>query len=63
MNSENPIGIIELGNINLRCLIFRIDRDNKAEILYHSYDEIWRDMVVYCMLNVNVEYNISFCTK
>jgi cell division protein FtsA len=49
MNSENPIGIIELGNINLRCLIFRIDRDNKAEILSTSItpsEGIHNDVIV-----------------
>ena len=35
MNPEDPIGIIELGNINIKCLIFRIINDN-TEILSTS---------------------------
>ena len=35
MNSDEPIGIIELGNINIKCLIFKI-KDNKSEILSTS---------------------------
>ena len=35
MNSEDPIGIIELGNLNIKCLIFKINNDN-AEILSTS---------------------------
>ena len=35
MNSDDPIGIIELGNINIKCLIFKI-KDNKSEILSTS---------------------------
>ena len=35
MNSEDPIGIIELGNLNIRCLIFKINNNN-AEILSTS---------------------------
>ena len=33
MISENPIGIIELGNVNIKCLIFRINNANTIEIL------------------------------
>jgi len=33
MNSEEAIGIIELGNINLKCLIFKINKNNDTEIL------------------------------
>jgi len=36
MNSSEPIGIIELGNINLKCLIFKIKDDNSSEILSAS---------------------------
>jgi len=36
MNSSEPIGIIELGNINLKCLIFKINDDNSSEILAAS---------------------------
>ena len=35
MNFEDPIGIIELGNLNIKCLIFKINNDN-AEILSTS---------------------------
>ena len=28
MSSEHPIGIIELGNKDLKCLIFSIDKNN-----------------------------------
>jgi len=33
MNSEDSIGLIELGNKNLKCLIFKINNDNNSEIL------------------------------
>jgi len=33
MSSDNPRGIIELGNININCLIFRINNDDTSEIL------------------------------
>ena len=33
MNPETPIGIIELGNVNLKCLIFQINKNNSSEIL------------------------------
>ena len=36
MNSNNPRGIIELGNINIKCLIFRINNDNTSEVLSTS---------------------------
>jgi len=35
MNPEDPIGIIELGNLNIKCLIFKINNNN-AEILSTS---------------------------
>jgi len=35
MNDEDPIGIIELGNINIKCLIFKINNNN-TEILSTS---------------------------
>ena len=28
MNPEAPIGIIELGDVNLKCIIFKINKDN-----------------------------------
>ena len=33
MSSNDPRGIIELGNINIKCLIFRINTSGAAEIL------------------------------
>jgi len=36
MSSDDPRGIIELGNINVKCLIFRINDDNSSEILSTS---------------------------
>ena len=39
MISANPIGLIELGNINIKCLIFNINEDNSAEILATSIFE------------------------
>ena len=33
MNSEDLIGIIELGNINIKCLIFKIKDNNESEVL------------------------------
>ena len=36
MNSENPRGIIELGNINIKCIIFKITENNISEILSTS---------------------------
>ena len=36
MNSGEPIGIIELGNINIKCLIFNIKDSNDSEILSTS---------------------------
>tara|TARA_Y100000590_G_scaffold464139_1_gene632868 strand:+ start:455 stop:1675 length:1221 start_codon:yes stop_codon:yes gene_type:complete len=35
MNPEAPIGIIELGNINIKCIIFKIN-NNVSEILSNS---------------------------
>ena len=36
MNSEDSIGIIELGNINIKCLIFKIKDNNESKILSTS---------------------------
>ena len=36
MNTEDSIGIIELGNINIKCLIFKIKDNNDSEILSTS---------------------------
>ena len=36
MSSEDSIGIIELDNINIKCLIFKIKNNNDAEILSTS---------------------------
>ena len=39
MNPENPIGIIELGSNEIKCLIFKIKNDNSVEILSTSITE------------------------
>ena len=36
MSAKNPRGIIELGNIKIKCIIFRIDENNNSEILSTS---------------------------
>ena len=36
MNSREPIGIIALGNINIKCIIFNIKDNNESEILSTS---------------------------
>ena len=36
MSSEDSIGIIELGSINIKCLIFNIKDNNDTEILSTS---------------------------
>ena len=49
MNSEDPVGIIEFGNVNIKCLIFKIKDDNDFEILSTSTvsaDGIHNDTVV-----------------
>tara|TARA_Y100000590_G_scaffold70744_1_gene77400 strand:+ start:7492 stop:8721 length:1230 start_codon:yes stop_codon:yes gene_type:complete len=49
MNPEAPIGIIELGDVNLKCIIFKINKDNSSEILSTSItpsDGIHNDVVV-----------------
>ena len=33
MSSENPIAIIELGDINIKCVIFKINNNRNSEIL------------------------------
>ena len=48
MNFKDPIGIIELGNLNIKCVIFRINNNN-AEILSTSIvptEGIHNDVVV-----------------
>jgi len=48
MNFKDPIGIIELGNLNIKCVIFRIN-NNKAEILSSSItpsEGIYNDVVI-----------------
>jgi len=49
MNLDDPIGIIELGNINLKCIIFRVDQHNRSEILCNevsSAEGIANDSIV-----------------
>ena len=33
MNLETPIGIIELGDVNIKCVIFKINNNRNSEIL------------------------------
>ena len=49
MNLEDPVGIIELGNKNLKCLIFKIKKNNDTEILSTSItpsEGIHNDVVI-----------------
>ena len=49
MSPEIPIGIIELGDINIKCIIFKIKNNNDSEILstaITSSDGIHNDVVV-----------------
>ncbi len=49
MNPEVPIGIIELGDINIKCVIFKINNNNDSEILSTSITDsegIHNDIVV-----------------
>ena len=49
MNSEDSIGIIELGNTSLKCLIFKLNKDNNSEILSATTtpsDGIYNDVVM-----------------
>ena len=49
MNSEDPVGIIEFGNANIKCLIFKIKNGNNFEILSTSIapiDGIHNDTIV-----------------
>ena len=49
MTVDDPIGIIALGNINIKCLIFKVKNDNKAEILSTSITQsegIHNDVVI-----------------
>ena len=36
MSSDSPKGIIELGNLNLKCIIFRIEDEDTPQILSTS---------------------------
>ena len=49
MNLRDPIGIIELGDSNLKCLIFKINENNDSEILsvtVTSSEGIYNDVVM-----------------
>ena len=49
MNLEDAIGIIELDNINIKCLIFKINNNNDSKILSTSTtssEGIHNDVVV-----------------
>ena len=48
MNPDEPLGIIELGNLDIKCLIFKIN-NNKTEILsthINSSEGIHNDVVI-----------------
>ena len=36
MDSENLIGVIELGGVNIKCIIFAVNSDNIHEILAYA---------------------------
>ena len=36
MDSDNLIGIIELGGVNIKCAIFAVNSDNNSEMLSSS---------------------------
>ena len=36
MDSDNLIGVIELGGVNIRCVIFSVSSENVSEILSSS---------------------------
>ena len=49
MDPEVPIGIIELGDINIKCVVFKINNNNDSEILSTSITDskgIHNDVVV-----------------
>ena len=49
MSSETPIGIIELNDVNLKCIIFKINNNNETEILSTSItnsEGIHNDVIV-----------------
>ena len=49
MDPEAPIGIIELGDINIKCVVFKINNNNDSEILSTSItnsEGIHNDVVV-----------------
>ena len=49
MYTEEPIGIIELGNPNLKCIIFKINNNNDSEILSTTVtfsEGIYNDVVM-----------------
>ena len=49
MSSDDPVGIIELGNVTISCLIFKIVNNSNSEILSTSItpsEGIYNDVVV-----------------
>ena len=49
MNSEDPVGIIDLNNTNIACLIFKIKNNDNIEILSTSVtpsEGIYNDVIV-----------------
>tara|TARA_B100001123_G_C15295170_1_gene1018897 strand:+ start:545 stop:1771 length:1227 start_codon:yes stop_codon:yes gene_type:complete len=48
MNSEDPIGIVELGNLNLKCSVFKVEEDT-VEVMSTSVapsDGIHNDIII-----------------
>ena len=73
MNPKPSIGIVELGNVNIKCLIFEINQENNAEILSTSIvpsEGIHNDVIINlskacnairkCVSNAENKINISF---
>ena len=72
MNPKSPIGIVELGSINIKCLIFKVNHENDAEILSTSTvpsEGIYNDVIINlakassairkCVSNAENKINIS----
>ena len=50
MNPIQTIGIIELGNINIKCLIFKINKDNEVEISTSSATLLLKELIMMMLL-------------
>ena len=75
MSSKSPRGIIELGNIKIKCIIFSIDESNNSEILSTSIsillitsaDDIFKKLKIInntiIILNISFILNLKLCNK